>query len=172
MWLLGGSPLGRPRAGRWALRCGLARRLPQVREEREVTREHAEREEQVEGAVSQPYLRVEEEELGREEDRQNKGFPERHAEADEDGDREQGLRRCEVDLLRLAGVEVEGRKGAAGDRVGERQAADEERPLVDLGGDEYRHGGAVAAAGGHHARQDELRRFRRPRRPPPGEEGL
>src|SRR3989304_5608296 len=122
MWLLRGCPFRRDRAGRWALRCGLARRLPQVREEREVTREHAEGEQQVEGAVSQPYLRVEEEELGREEDRQNKGFPEGHAQADEDGDREQGLRRCEVDLLRLAGVEVEGGEGSARARAGERPA--------------------------------------------------
>src|SRR3990170_3076069 len=108
MWLLRGCPFRRDRAGRWALRCGLARRLPQVREEREVTREHAEGEEQVEGAVSKPYLRVEEEELGGEED-------------------------------------------------GQQEAADEKRPLVDLGGDQDGHGGAVAAAGGHHARQDELR---------------
>src|SRR3990172_11612280 len=70
-----GRSFGGIRVVRWALRCGLARRPPQVREEREVPREHAEGEQQVEGAVSQPYLRVEEEELGGEEDRQNKGFP-------------------------------------------------------------------------------------------------
>src|SRR3990170_6064378 len=114
MWVLGGCPSGGDGAGRGALRCGLARRLPQVREEREVTREHAEGEEQVEGAVSQPYLRVEEEELGGEEDGQQERFPERHAEADEDGDREQGLGGGEVDLLRLAGVEVQGGQRAAG----------------------------------------------------------
>src|SRR3989304_3067874 len=157
MWLLGGCPFRRARAGRWALRCGLARRLPQVREEREVTREHAEREEQVEGAVSQPYLRVEEEELGGEEDGQQERFPEGHAEADEDGDREQGLGGGEVDLLRLAGVEVERGKGAARDRAGEGGAAGGGGPLVDLGGDQDGHSGAVAAARAHHASQDELR---------------
>src|SRR5438067_2532125 len=74
------------------------------------------------------------------------GADEGEAEVEEEDDREERLGGGEEDLLPLAGIEREGVGAAEGDAVDERQHADQQGPLVDLGGDEgAERGGALAA---------------------------
>ena len=105
---------------------------------------------QVAGALAgQRVLQGEQSEQG---DRQ----PAREAQGQEHGHPEQRLRGGQQELLGLPAVQQQRRPAAAG-QVRERQAADKQRPLVDLAGDQGADGIGALAVHREHDGHDELR---------------
>jgi hypothetical protein len=94
--------------------------------------------------------------LQRKQREQGEGQPAWETQGEQRRDPEQGLRGGQQELLDLPGVRHQ-RRGAAASQVGDRQAADQQGPLVDLAGDQGADGIGALAVHGEQNRNDELR---------------
>jgi hypothetical protein len=110
-------------------------------------------------------------ELHREQAQQGPGEPAGKPQREQGGNAEQGLCCGEQKFLDLAPVQVQGPTPAAGE-VGQRKTPDQQRPLVDLAGDQDADGRGAIAPDREEDRDDELRGLRRQRREPLHEQEL
>ena len=111
-------------------------------------------------------MRLRKRELQRKERQQREGFPDGEVQVGQHREAEQRLRGGENELFGLARVQRDAGRAAAADHVRERQASDQQGPLVHLGREQGAERGVLLAAEREQGRHQQLRRFRRERGQP------
>src|SRR5918996_2252090 len=105
-------------------------------------------------------------ELDQEQPRQGAGLPDADGQVDQDGDGEQALGGGQQQLLALGRPDGQAGGGAGGDREDQRQGADQQRPLVHLGGDQRAQAVGGVQMPGVQPGHQQLGRLRGQRRDP------